>query len=121
MRRQTYRLRVPSGTDEVNSSSERFAATGGFVDVPSEMVEPLLRVGGCVLIGPTPDPEPVIPTPSAEFIAEVDAALATIAPPEAEREHPSAELVAEVVEAMRELAASGHHAAPAIPRLVIPT
>lgn len=116
MREKTFRLLAPTGCDECNSESRRYPVKDGVVDVPAEMVEPLTRVAGFVLIGPTPDPEPVITPPSAEFIAEVDAAMATIAPG-ADIADPSPELVAEIIAAI----GSTPHAAPAIPTLVFPT
>ena len=121
MSEKTFRLRAPNGTDEVNSSNERFLVRDGLVDVPSEMIEPMVRVGGFVLIGPTPDPSPVIKPPSAEFVAAVNSALATISHG-ADIAHPSAALVGEVVAAMEEIAAkpSSTSAAPTIPQLVIP-
>lgn len=122
MTEKTYRLRAPTGTDEANHGETRYPVRDGFVDVPAEAVEPLTRVGGFVLLGETPAPAPLIAPPSAEFVEAVDSALATIAPG-ADIAYPSAELVAEVVEALQEIAAKEPtpHAAPTIPRLVIPT
>lgn len=116
MREKTFRLLAPTGCDECNSESQRFPIRNGTVDVPAHLVEGLTKVGGFTYVGPTPDPEPVITPPSAEFIAEVDAAMATIAPG-ADIADPSPELVAEIIAAI----GSTPHAAPAIPTLVFPT
>jgi hypothetical protein len=96
MSEQYFRLRVAAGCDECNHSGyPKFVVRDGLVDVPFCAVEPLCRIGGAVLIGPTPN-EVVVEAPSEEFVAEALHALLG-APPDA---HHSAETVAQVVAAI---------------------
>jgi hypothetical protein len=101
MTEQYYRLRAAPGMDCANHSGfAPFVVRDGYVDVPHCAIDGLVRVGGCVLIGPAPA-EIVVEAPSDELLVAVEAALVDKGAPAA-----TPETVAQVIEAV------AHHHAP---------